>query len=96
GQFGSVLGRSGKVCSLLLQYPDGKPLSSTRVDDVTETVSWQGWNPDGSPLGQIENLSTLNLPPPASAGLAAWLSQQESLEAQIGLSFPPEFDLIPR
>ena len=96
GHFGSVLGSTGKVSSLLLQYPDGKPLSTARLDDVAGTVSWQGWNPDGSPLGQIENLSTLNLPSPASAGLAAWLSQQESLEVQIGLSFPPEFDLLPR
>jgi len=96
GQFGSVLGSTGKVSSLLLQYPDGKPLSTVRLDDVAGTVSWQGWNPDGSPLGQIENLSTSSLPPPASAGLAAWLSQQESLEAQIGLSFPPEFNLLPQ
>ena len=96
GQFGPVMGASGKVSSLLLQYPDGKPMSSARFDAASQTVSWQGWNPDGSPLGQIENLSTSNLPPPASAGLAVWLSQQESLEVRIGLSFPPEFDLLPR
>ena len=29
-------------------------------------------------------------------GLAAWASQQSALEQQIGLSFPPEFDLAPR
>jgi hypothetical protein len=98
GQFGSVLGKSGKVCSLLLQYPDGKPLSSTRVDDVAGTITWQGWNPDGSLLGQVENLSTSN---PSTGGgheapLALWKSQQEALEHQIGLSFPPEFDLLPK
>jgi hypothetical protein len=100
GQFGSVLGKSGKVCSLLLQYPDGKPLSSTRVDDVAGTITWQGWSPDGSLLGQVENLSTSSLPPstdnPAFSGLVAWRNQQESLEHQIGLSFPPEFNLLPR
>lgn len=100
GQFGSVLGKSGKVCSLLLQYPDGKPLSSTRVDDVAGTITWQGWNPDGSLLGQVENLSTSSLPPstdnPAFSGLVAWRNQQESLEHRIGLSFPPEFDLLPK
>jgi len=100
GQFGPVVGDSGKVSSLLLQYPDGKPLSSARFDAAFNTVSWQGWKPDGSPLGQLENLSTSNLPPPAGATmdaeLSAWLSQQESLELQIGLSFPPEFNLVPR
>jgi len=100
GQFGPVVGDSGKVSSLLLQYPDGKPLSSARFDAASNTVSWHGWNPDGSPLGQLENFSTSNLPPPAGANmdtqLSIWLSQQESLEVQIGLSFPPEFNLVPR
>ena len=96
GQFGPVVGDSGKVSSLLLQYPDGKPMSSVRFDASSQTVSWQGWAVDGAPLGQLENLSTSNLPPPAGTGLAAWLTQQESLEVQIGLSFPPEFNLIPR
>jgi hypothetical protein len=55
----------------------------------------------------MDNLSTSNLPPslessvsafqdPNSEFLSAWLSQQESLELQIGLSFPPEFNLLPR
>ena len=99
GQFGPVVGKSGKVSSLLLQYPDGKPRSSTRFDASSGTVSWQGWNPDGSPLGQIENLSTSNLPPPTDApsqpALGSWRNQQESLEQSIGLSFPPEFNLLP-
>jgi hypothetical protein len=71
-------------------------MSSVRFDASSQTVSWQGWAVDGAPLGQLENLSTSNLPPPAGTGLAAWLTQQESLEVQIGLSFPPEFNLIPR
>jgi len=100
GQFGSVLGTSGKVCSLLLQYPDGKPLSTTRLDDVAGTITWQGWNPDGSLLGQVENLSASSLPPSADSApespLTLWKSQQEALEHQIGLSFPPEFDLLPK
>lgn len=99
GEFGPVVGKSGKVSSLLLQYPDGKPRSSTRFDASSGTVSWQGWNPDGSPLGQIENLSTLNHPPstdvPSPPALVSWKNQQESLEQSIGLSFPPEFNLLP-
>lgn len=98
GQFGPVVAESGKVSSLLLQYPDGKPMSSTRWDASSKTVSWQGWNPDGSPLGQLDQLP--EAVPAArnmnSEVLSAWASQQESLERQIGLSFPPEFDLIPR
>ena len=31
-----------------------------------------------------------------AANLAIWLSQQSELEQQIGLSFPPEFNLVPR
>ena len=106
GQFGPVVGDSGKVSSLLLQYPDGKPMSSARFDAASQTVSWQGWNPDGSPLGQLENLPASRLPPstqdpvsafrnPNSEFLPTWSSQQEKLEQQIGLSFPPEFNLIP-
>ena len=91
GQFGPVIGDSGKVSSLLLQYPDGKPLSSSRFDAVTRTVSWQGWNPDGSPLGQLENLQSSK----TSDLLGPWQAQQQSLEQGIGLSFPPEFDLLP-
>jgi len=100
GQFGSVLGSSGKVCSLMLQDPDGRPLSVTRVDEVAGTVSWQGWNPDGSRLGQIENLAISRLPLPAedpsSFDLTSWKVQQETLEHSIGVSLPPEFDLIPQ
>jgi antitoxin component YwqK of YwqJK toxin-antitoxin module len=90
GQFGPVVGDSGKVSSLWLQYPDGKPRSSARFDAAAKTVSWQGWTPDGSPLGPLD----LALSPRPEA--PAWRSQQESLEAEIGLSFPPEFDLVPR
>jgi antitoxin component YwqK of YwqJK toxin-antitoxin module len=107
GQFGPVVGDSGKVSSLLLQYPDGKPLSSARFDAASQTVSWQGWAADGTPLGQVDHLSTSNHPPPAgepvsafrspnSEFLSTWLSQQSDLEQQIGLSFPPEFNLVPR
>ena len=95
GQLGPVVGDSGKVSSLLLQYPDGKPMSSARFDASTKTVTWQGWSPDGSPLGQFENLST-SRPPSSADDFSIWKSQQEELEQQIGLSFPPEFDLIPR
>lgn len=100
GQFGPVVGESGKVSSLLLQYPDGKPLSSARFDVSTKTVSWQGWKPEGSPLGQVDNVPASRLPHSTGGGsdpqISAWISQQESLELQIGLSFPPEFDLVPR
>lgn len=99
GQFGPVVGSSGKVSSLLLQYPDGKPLSSARYDASSQKVSWQGWDADGSPLGQFDHLPALNPPPPRdeprSNLLSAWKVQQESLEQRIGLSFPPEFNLIP-
>jgi hypothetical protein len=71
----------------MLQYPDGKPLSTARFDATTGKTEWQGWNPDGSVLGQIDNSS--------SPQLSSWKSQQESLEQQIGLSFPPEFNLLP-
>jgi len=94
GQFGPVVGDSGKVSSLLLQYPDGKPMSSARFDAASGSVSWQGWNPDGSPLGQLENLPASRPSPPAD-DFSIWKNQQEALEAQIGLSFPPEFNLIP-
>lgn len=91
GQFGPVVGNSGKVNSLLLQYPDGKPRSSARFEASSRTVSWQGWNPDGSLLGQIDGSSPGDSPTPQTT---AWKNQQESLEQEIGLSFPPEFNLL--
>ncbi len=93
GQFGPVVGNSGKVSSLLLQYADGKPLSSARFDASSQKISWQGWNPDGSLLGQVEATS------PGESQISqtsAWQKQQESLEQEIGLSFPPEFNLLPK
>ena len=100
GQFGPVVGDSGKVSSLILQYPDGKPLSSARFDASSQTVSWQGWNNDGSPLGQMDNLSASRPTSPADdrsgPQLSSWKEQQEALEQTIGLSFPPEFSLHPR
>ena len=100
GQFGPMVGDSARVSSLFLKYPDGKPLSSAFFDAPAKTVSWQGWNEDGLPLGQIDHLPATRLPssPGSSeeAQVSAWMSQQESLELQIGLSFPPEFDLVPR
>jgi len=98
GQFGPVVGDSGKVSSLLLQYPDGKPLSSARFDASSKAVSWQGWSADGSPLGQLEMGSsppTLVLPGGGPSQEQAWRRQQETLEGQIGLAFPPEFNLLP-
>ena len=94
GQFGPIIANPGKVSSLLLQYPDGKPLSSTRINPGSDQVSWQGWNRDGTLLGQLE----VSLRPQVSAGpeIALWQSQQEALEQQIGLTLPPEFDLLPR
>ena len=94
GQFGPVIGNAGKVSSLLLQYPDGKPLSSTRLNPGSDRVSWQGWNQDGSPLGQLE--VSLYSPGFAESEISPWRSQQENLEQQIGLTLPPEFDLLPR
>ena len=100
GQFGPVVGDSGKVSSLILQYPDGKPLSSARFDASSQTVSWQGWNADGSPLGQMDNIPSSRPIPPAddqpNPQLSSWQEQQETLEQDIGLSFPPEFSLVPR
>ena len=98
GQFGPVVGDSGKVSSLLLQYPDGKPLSSARFEASSQSIFWQGWKEDGTLLGQLENFSKANPslqteePPP----LVFWRTQQESLESQIGLAFPPEFNLLPK
>ena len=98
GQFGPVLGDSGKVSSLLLQYPDGKPLSSARFEASSHNVFWQGWNADGTLLGQLENFSKARPPSPADEPpqLFSWRTQQESLESQIGLAFPPEFNLLPK
>jgi hypothetical protein len=93
GQFGPVVGNSGKVSSLLLQYADGMPLSSARFDASSQKISWQGWNPDGSLLGQIEATSPGESQNPQ---ISAWQKQQESLEQEIGLSFPPEFNLLPK
>jgi antitoxin component YwqK of YwqJK toxin-antitoxin module len=93
GQFGPVVGNSGKVSSLLLQYADGKPLSSARFDASSQKISWQGWNSDGSLLGQIEADSPGQSQNPQTS---AWQKQQESLEQEIGLSFPPEFNLLPK
>jgi len=87
------------VSSLLLQYADGKPLSSTHFDAATGNLQWKGWNPDGSPLGQVDNAPSPRLSPPAdnssNSVLSSWKAQQESLEQQIGLTLPPEFNLLP-
>jgi len=99
GQFGPISGKEGKVSFLLLQYPDGKPLSTARFDAATRKTQWKGWNPDGSLLGQMDHSSTSRLPPPADNSsnlqLSSWKAQQESLEQQIGLTLPPEFNLLP-
>jgi len=92
GQFGPVLEKADKVSSLMLQYPDGKPLSTARYDLLSGKTEWQGWNSDGSPLGQLELTLNPNLHPQTNL----WSSQQSELEQQIGLSFPPEFNLLPR
>jgi hypothetical protein len=78
----------------MLQYPDGKPLSTARYDLLTGKTEWQGWNPDGSPLGQVELSLAAN--PHLHPQTEIWSSQQSELEQQIGLSFPPEFNLVPR
>jgi hypothetical protein len=100
GQFGPVLEKADKVSSLMLQYPDGKPLSTARFDAANGKTQWKGWNSDGSLLGQMDHLSTSRLPPPADISsnpqLSSWKAQQESLEQQIGLTLPPEFNLLPR
>jgi len=99
GQFGPILGKEGKVSFLLLQYPDGKPLSTARFDAATGKTQWKGWNPDGSLLGQIDHPSTPRPLPPtdnsSNPQLSCWKEQQESLEQQIGLTLPPEFNLLP-
>jgi len=100
GQFGPILGTEGKVSSLLLQYPDGKPLSTAQFDAASGKTQWKGWNPDGSPLGQAD-VSSASLSPSSTDNssdprLAPWKAQQESLEQQIGLSLPPEFNLLPK
>jgi antitoxin component YwqK of YwqJK toxin-antitoxin module len=100
GQFGPISGKEGKVSFLLLQYPDGKPLSTARFDAATGKTQWKGWNLDGSLLGQMDHPSTSHLPLPADNSsnpqLSSWKAQQESLEQQIGLTLPPEFNLLPR
>ncbi len=99
GQFGPLSGKAGKVSFLLLQYPDGKPLSTARLDAATGKIQWKGWNPDGSLLGQMDHLSPSPLSTPADNSskpqLSSWKAQQQSLEQQIGLSLPPEFNLLP-
>ena len=94
GQFGPVLEKSDKVSSLMLQYPDGKPLSTARYDLLTGKTEWQGWAADGTPLGQLELSPNLN--PNLHPQTELWSTQQSELEQQIGLSFPPEFNLLPR
>ena len=94
GQFGPVLEKADRVSSLMLQYPDGKPLSTARYDLLTGRTEWQGWKPDGSPLGQCEISPPLDPHPQPQNGL--WAMQQSELEQQIGLSLPPEFNLLPR
>lgn len=90
GQFGPVLKKAEKVSSLMLQYPDCKPLSTAHYDFVTGKTEWQGWKPDGSPLGQLE------IPPKLNPKTDLWSAQQSELEQQIGLTFPPEFNLLPK
>ncbi len=100
GQFGPISGKEGKVSFLLLQYPDGKPISTARFDAATGKTQWKGWNPDGTLLGEMDHPSPSRLPPPADNSsnpqLSYWKAQQESLEQQIGLSFPAEFNLMPK
>jgi len=118
GQFGPILGSEGKVSSLLLQYPDGKPLSTARFDHSTKKTKWQGWAKDGSTLGQFDSSGSvqktaatrLNVSgglgdfskleprtfPQPQPDLNLWSSQQSELEQQIGLSFPAEFNLLPK
>jgi hypothetical protein len=47
----------------------------------------------------MEHPSTSRQPPPADNSsnpqLSSWKAQQESLEQQIGLTLPPEFNLLP-
>jgi len=94
GQFGPILGSEGKVSSLLFQYPDGKPLSSARIETGTGKIDWQGWRADGSTLGTVtlaRSSTTSN-----SEEVHLWAEQQATLEQQIGLALPPEFDLVPK
>lgn len=93
GQFGPIFGSEKKVSSLLLQYADGKPLSSTRLDSASGQVEWQGWRTDGTLLGSVQLSPGAQLPPPPD--LQPWRDQQTAIEHQIGLSFPPEFNLLP-
>lgn len=89
GQFGPVMGSSTKkISSLLLQYSDGHPLSSTQYDSRSGKTTWQGWHPDGAPLGTFDSRT--------SQDTKLWLEQQSALEHQIGLSFPSEFNLLTR
>ena len=92
GQFGPVLEKADKVSSLMLQYTDGKPLSTARYDLLTGKTEWQGWKPDGSLLGQLE--LPLHLNPNLHPQTELWSTQQAELEQQIGLSFPPELNLL--
>jgi hypothetical protein len=79
---------TNKISSLLLQYPDGHPLSSAQYDARSGKTTWQGWHPDGAPLGTFDSQT--------SQDTKLWLEQQSTLEQQIGLSFPYEFNLLLR
>jgi antitoxin component YwqK of YwqJK toxin-antitoxin module len=93
GQFGPILGTDGKVSSLLLQYPDGKPLSCSRTDPLLGKTDWQGWRPDGTVLGTVSLTRASNTP--NQPDLQAWRDQQNAIEQQIALTLPPEFNLLP-
>ena len=50
GQFGPISGKEGKVSFLLLQYPDGKPLSTDPASNpATGKMEWKGWRTPTAP-----------------------------------------------
>jgi hypothetical protein len=70
---------------------DGTPLGAFSTSDLSASA-------DRLSLGESsadEGGGSPKPQPNLKAGLAGWKSQQESLEQQIGLSFPPEFNLLP-
>jgi len=70
---------------------DGTPLGTFSTSDPSAYADRLSLGESSADAGGGSPKPQPNL----KAGLAVWKSQQESLEQQIGLSFPPEFNLLP-
>jgi hypothetical protein len=70
---------------------DGTPLGTFSTSDSSSSADRLSLGESSADAGAGSPKSQPNL----KADLAVWKTQQESLEQQIGLSFPPEFSLLP-